>query len=217
MILCTATYFDGNQERMRELLYCLQKNIVNSAIRNIQLIFEFHNYVEEIGIPHLELINHPKVTLTKLSRRMTFNDWFEFANNLGERQAGDPMIVANADIYFDETIALLTPEYLEKRFVCLSRRHATVDMDGIPPVDPNATYAQDAWAFLPPLQYKAILDFTTGCPGCDNRVAAEMSGMGYAISNPCESVHAFHIHASHVRHYGPPVPGPHMNVNPGKI
>lgn len=229
MILWTSTYLEPEAHRMRELLYCLEKNIANPAIRNIQLVFEYFthgespNYEAEgpmmcrISTKHFELINHPKVHLIKLSRRMKFNDWFELANNLGERLAGDPMIVANADIYFDQTISLLTPAYLEKRFVCLSRRHAEYDQVGIPPVDLQAPCAQDAWAFVTPLRFPKVFDFTTGCRGCDNRVAAEMSGVGYAVSNPCESVHAFHVHGSRVTHYGETVPGPHMNVNPQSI
>lgn len=223
MILWTATYLEPEAPRMRELLYCLEMNIANPAIRNIQLIFEDYKSTNEfetaenVSPKHFELINHPKVRLIKLNRRMTFNDWFELANNLGEKLPGDPMIIANADIYFDDTIRLLTPQYLEKRFVCLSRRHATVDQIGIPEVDLQAPCAQDVWAFLPPLRYKPVFDFTTGCRGCDNRVAAEMSGIGYPVCNPCESVHALHVHASRVVRYGPNVPGPHMNVAPGKI
>ena len=217
MTLLTTTFISPNEERMKEILHCLEKNCENREILFIQLMFENFTPETKPSDRHTEIISHPKIRIFTTPGRMTFNDWFDFANRLGERVPREPMIVANSDIYFDDTIKLLNADYLEKRFVCLSRRHATLDQVGVPPVDLQAPCAQDAWAFMPPLRYRPVFDFTTGCRGCDNRIAAEMSLMGYPVSNPCESVHAFHVHASRVTNYGPAVPGPHMNVNPMRI
>lgn len=221
MILWTSTYLDPDERRMREMLYCLEKNIANPAIRNIQLVFEEikDGTWDNVSPKHFELINHPKVRLLQTAFRMTFNDWLDWANNLGKIVPGDPMVVANSDIYFDDTIALLTPEYLKGKFVCLSRRHVGFDHNGPQPLDESAVCAQDAWAFLPPVIVTAAtkLDFTTGCPGCDNRLAAEMQAAGYWLVNPSISINAFHVHASAVKHYGPAVPGPHVLINPSRI
>jgi len=225
MILCVGTYVDPNEARMKELLYCLRKNIANPHLTEIHVALEDDDaqYLPE----HTALLEIPKVNWFVRSeavigargtrftdRRMRFTDWFVRIDAMDHKE---PVIIANSDIYFDDTIRMLTPEYLRNRFVCLSRRHIGIDETGDRPLDESAICAQDAWVFMPPLKATAPLDFTTGCPGCDNRLVHEMDAAGYEVVNPSISVHAFHVHSSAVRRYGPAVPGPHKLIAPSRI
>ena len=72
--------------------------------------------------------------------------------------------------------------------------------------------SQDAWIFTPPIPKKICADFTLGCPGCDNRIAAEFNKAGWILSNPSKLIKCYHLHISAIRNYGDAVSGPHISI-----
>jgi hypothetical protein len=119
---------------------------------------------------------------------------FEHANRYLN---GAAVIIANADIFFDETLGLLEEEPLAGRMLCLSRWDQAAD-GGFRHFD--RPESQDAWIFEPPVPCIAA-DFCFGKPGCDNRLAYEAERAGLSMLNPSRSVRAHHLHNTGIRRY----------------
>jgi hypothetical protein len=107
------------------------------------------------------------------------------------------VIIANADIYFDHTLARLDGYDLRGRLLCLSRWD----------LQPDRSWrlfdyesSQDAWIFQTPVP-DFNCNFYLGLLGCDNRLASEAECAGLVLSNPSRSIRAYHMHASGVRRY----------------
>lgn len=198
--LMVGFYRDPEPNRMRELLTCLDRNLGNS------LIDEVHVFTEDrcLGVPtatrRQQLVQehpsltHPKVRLVDHRRRVSYRDFFDRAN---QKLLGRRVIIANADIYFDESLAHLDNVSLDGKFLCLSRwdLHA----DGSAHLFAH-TYSQDAWIFQAPIRaFKN--DFLLGLPRCDNRIVWEAQRVGLAVSNPSRTIRAYHLHLSGIRNY----------------
>jgi len=148
-----------------------------------------------------------------LRGRPTFQDFFhQFVPGIN--------IIANLDIYFDETIELAKPSSLDvyaltrhedlgDRIVTFADRHY-----GHP-----GEYSQDAWIFG---DYPDIIaPFCIGQRGCDNHLAYLLHEAGYRVTNPSMDIRAIHLHniepdASHDR--GERVgDGKYLPVKPSKL
>lgn len=127
---------------------------------------------------------------------------------------GETWAIANADIYFDETIHKLRRSHqLGLSVLALTRRE-----EGKLKV--NAWHSQDAWVFDPfdgvtarPLRLP-FADFEPGRYACDNRLAFELAREGRHVFNPCEHIHVHHLHADRRPNIKPWVPGPYLFVPP---
>ncbi len=193
MILLTAFYIDKNSQRQAEFLQCLERNVRNECFN------EIHLFVEE-DIPQRQLLksfpalNNTKICLVEHGSRVTYQDFFFYAN---QHLHGDRVAVANADIYFDETLAYLKAYELAGKLLCLSRWD--VQPDGSLNFFEHPS-SQDAWIFQAPIQAFPC-DFYLGVLGCDNRLAWEAANVGLEILNPSRSIHVCHLHLSQVRRY----------------
>jgi FkbM family methyltransferase len=192
MILLTGLYQDADARRSAELLECLQRNIENDRLE------EIHVFVED-SIKSQPLMSHPPLTSPKIrliqhGRRVTYRDLFA---NASERLAGCRVIIANADIFFDHTLACLDGYDLSGKLLCLSRWDLQPDGSARFFEHPSS---QDAWIFQSPIR-EFPCDFHLGVLGCDNRLAWEAESAGLAVSNPSRSVRANHLHLSGIRRY----------------
>lgn len=135
--------------------------------------------------------------------RPTYRDYFEFVNRFTTTPY-DLNIVANADIYFDDSLGLLREKDLEGVCVALTRweRHA----DAKPRVE-CWDNSQDAWLFQGRIRPVYRCDFPLGIYGCDNRIAWELRHADYWVINPCLDIRAWHLHASGVRWNGSAISG----------
>lgn len=163
-------YKDSNPERQKELDYCLNMNLNNPLLDKICALSEY-------DVPGAETI--------LFRDRPTFNDFFSLANERAE--PGDISIIANTDIYFENSLRYIL-QMGENEAFALSR------------TDNLSWDSQDAWIFRGPIK-KMDADFFMGRGGCDNRLAYEMARAGYKVSNPALTIKAIHLHASQVRHY----------------
>ena len=126
-----------------------------------------------------------------LKGRPTFNQFLDVAKRFNK----DVNVIANLDIYFDETIRL-SGWIAENEIYCLTRW----EDDGIGNVISFADkhyghpgdWSQDAWIFtgIPDIN----LDFCMGEPGCDNHIAYLFTEAGYKVTNPSMTIKAIHIH-----------------------
>lgn len=193
MILLTGFYEDADLKRCGELLDCLKRNVENDHLDEIHLFVEESIEAGELMAAH-PLLAAAKIRLITQGCRVTYRDLFDYANDrLPERR----VIIANADIFFDHTLARLDTHDLSGKLFCLSRWD--VQPDGSARFF-NHPASQDAWIFQAPIR-EFPCDWQMGVPGCDNRLAWEAEHAGLAISNPSRSVRACHLHLSGVRRY----------------
>lgn len=197
MIGLFINYFQSqNRARQDELHKCLWANIENKFIDKIYLITE-----------DAFTINNKKVEVIKADRP-TYNDFFYYCNLFKCQYS----VIANADIYFDQTIERITEILTNDRALALTR----YDIDR---AERSTFYkredSQDAWIF------KGFIknmdgNFYLGRAGCDNRIAWEMHNAGYRLFNPSLTIKAYHLHNTGARNYGDKqtVPKPYRFVEP---
>src|SRR5688572_14020871 len=131
--LLVAFYDDPDPVRAAELAECLRRNAAHPGIAAIHVL----------GVAGAPFVDR-KLQVVPLARRLTYRDALDHA---ARALPGLPAILANADIYFDETLAALDGLDLAGRMVCLSRWD--VHGDGVSRHFAHAG-SQDAWMFLSP-------------------------------------------------------------------
>jgi hypothetical protein len=193
MILLTGFYLDPDPARREEFLECIRRNEANALFDEIHVCSEGPADVAQIRSSHSALAA-PKIRLFAYGRRLTYRDLFLHANR---HLRGQSVVIANADMFFDETLGRLDGYDLSGKLLCLSRWD--VQKDGTACFF-NHACSQDAWIFQAPV-IDFFCDFHMGVLGCDNRLAWEAKQAGLEISNPSRSVRACHLHLSGVRRY----------------
>jgi hypothetical protein len=193
MVLMIGFYDDADPARRGEFLECISRNAANTHIEQLVVFIED----EAISAAMREcfpVLCHPKIRLLEHGRRLTYWQLFAYANL---HLKGSRVIVANADIFFDETLGLLEEAALSGKMLCFSRWDQATD--GTLRLF-DCPESQDAWMFEPPIPQIAA-EFCLGKPGCDNRLAYEAECAGLVVLNPSRSVRARHLHNSAVRRY----------------
>lgn len=179
--LYTSYYRDKSDIRQAELDFCLQKNIDNPLIDRIVLFAE----AEPPQSPKIEIVSN---------KRPQYRDFF---NLICERaNQHDISIIANSDIYFDGSLNKILLN--GKTAIALSRWDVK---PGQSPKLHNCSGSQDAWIFLGKVLRVRYSEFYLGIPGCDNRIAWELSRAGYKLINPAHSVFCYHYHPSDLHTY----------------
>lgn len=216
MILMVGSYIEEHEGRMAEYATCLERNLAHPCIDGIDLLVEdpVDAYSGALRAPEREslvrlskILLHPKLRRIDHGRRLTYNTAFDHANR---SHPGQIVMLANSDIHFDGTLKLMERVDFNACFVALTRNDINGDINSI-------CFSQDVWAFKTPVPAMNA-DFHLGIPGCDNRIAYEITAKGYRIINPFHSVNAIHLHGSMIRHYIWPskgmIPGPYFYPGP---
>ncbi len=195
--LYTSFYTDENAVRRAELEYCLKLNIDNRFIDRIMLFCEG-------DLP----FQSDKITVIS-GARPTYRMIFDAINNYCQTE-NEISIISNTDIYFDKS--LFNIQLFPKQCLALSR------WDVIPGRETklhNERFSQDVWVFAGKIRSVRFCDFFLGIPGCDNRIAWELSEAGYRLFNPARVVKAYHYHPSDLHNYNgqtPKIPKPYLFV-----
>jgi len=196
--LYTSFYQDKDAKRQKELLYCLNKNIANPLIDNIFLIVE-----GDVKLPKSD-----KLIIVN-GNRPTYRNFFDLVNDT-VTSVNDISIIANTDIYFNETLASL--DIHERQCIALSRWDKKKDGLKLH----NERFSQDSWIFKGKLRNVRFCDFYLGIPGCDNRIAYELNRAGYRMFNPATKIQSIHYHQSDLHNYDgstPKIPKPYLFIN----
>lgn len=207
--LFTTFYLvESNEERQKELLFCLQKNVQNTLIQNVYIFLDGNNEDSIKKYVNENITDTTKIKFIYIKRIPTYGDWIEyskcFANTLG-----DVSIFTNADIYLDESIEGIK-SYVEQKesIVCLSRHEVVSETENTP--HPNPQWSQDLWA----ISKENILSITntffidelnitpTGVYRCDNKLAYIFAMRGWVIYNPFPSIKCYHLQKDIKRTYG---------------
>ena len=174
-------------ERNEENYQCLLKNIEQPLIDRIYLILQ--------GEDKPMLPNTEKIEYVHLGKRPQFSDFFEITNSIN--QTNIRFIIANSDIYFDETLSFLNKSQKNKRIITLTRWDLQYDGSL---VFYNKYLSQDTWIYTGKIPPK-IGRYFIGQHGCDNRLLAEFHEHRISVFNPSLSIKSIHVHMSQLRPY----------------
>lgn len=178
--LFISLYKPQDKNREVELLQCLKKN--RFVFDQVFVLMEGGYGVDQKAKNVYEL---------PVTTRPTYRTFFKAINRVSH--SDDLNVIANSDIYFDETIEA-TDKICSHDCYALTRYDDGVFM--------NRKDSQDVWMFRGHVRMNNGLycDFHLGTPGCDNRIAWELGQAGYFVSNPSLSIKTHHVHSNPREH-----------------
>jgi hypothetical protein len=190
-------FINKNIERHNEILYVLKRNVENPLIDKIYLLNEKIYTDEELDI------KSNKIVQVNINRRLKFKDVFLFINNYNITGYN---ILANSDIFFDDTIQKLQYSDLHsKRKMCaLSRYEFDInDANNSKPFIDGGS--QDVWIIHSNNKLLSSeieqFDFNFGKPGCDSHLAYLFYSFEYTVINDLLAIKSYHYHSSNFRTY----------------
>mmetsp|Transcript_24412 Transcript_24412/g.35018 ORF Transcript_24412/g.35018 Transcript_24412/m.35018 type:complete len:344 (+) Transcript_24412:1-1032(+) len=200
VVLLLQYFKSADVAKQRDIDAVLTKNLVNTAISKVYFLNE--EEFDFSGFP-----NAFKIKQYIISTRLTFRDAFLFCN---QYLVNSTVILANADIYFDETLLRLEPIVhpltlqpapnsggSSGTVMALLKwvHHIGYGNDSDILSLSLRTDSQDAWVFQPPLIRDLALkaDFSMGLPRCDNRLAWLLAEFNYTVINPALAIHAIEM------------------------
>jgi len=200
-ILMTTLYNETQFSRKEEFKKCFLLNIANPFIKKIVVFFE--NPHESEFFQELEQVtNNIKVEYVEISERPSFSFFFDYAN---QHFANKNIIVCNADIFFDHTLKLIQPDYLEKTLISLTRYEKKEDsyelfITGFKIGQRHYLCSYDSWIFHTPMPQVDCYNFKIGTWSCEKFLYNAWKA-GLKLKNPCLTLKSYHVHDSQVRNY----------------
>jgi hypothetical protein len=205
--LLVPFYVDAREPRRKEIEDAVRRNLRRTEFDSVTLFCE----EKEVSAATALAFKFPKARVFLLPRRALYTDLLQHAKK--NALESDVVVIANADVYFDDTITL-AKHVQAGHVLCLTRSEQRPFDEGLYWPEAETSLSHDAWIFRPPLNIPGEFEF--GRPGCEIRFAGECEKAGYALLNPCRQIHAIHNHASGLRTYtafGPlHVSGPYAHV-----
>jgi hypothetical protein len=152
----------------------------------------------------------PFLNIHDVQPRPTFKQLFELSNNFG---SNDIFVIANNDIYFDETL-LLANQIKHGEVYALTR----YDIKRGVPRFFDRQDSQDVWIWRGHIKDFNGGEFFQGVAGCDNSIAYQLVANGYKVTNPSLSIKTYHLHESGLRTFDyktmEKVPPPYLLLEP---
>ena len=167
-------YKAEDEERQKEIDETLNHNLCNINIDKIVIL-------TEDATPQRDL------EIIKLDHRPTYSDFFEIAHKYSGIK-----IIANSDIYFDESLKLIKNADLTNIVLCITRWDWVRDRF----VEILNYGSNDTWVFT---DVKINANWTMGRLGCDSLVAMALHKVGYKLYNPAMVLKTYHNHKSNLR------------------
>jgi len=216
-----------NEQRNREYVRALRHNLDNAAITRVHLlqgaddwasrhVFEAQLWcalcehasgTDDDECPTCEVVDDGCVAhyASRLQidydhgyrGRLTLKAAFQYASR---HLAGRTCLVANLDIHYDESLALLRDERIDldwRHTYFLSRyEHDEADYAIGTQCGPKYIGSHDTVVFVPPLPATLVdrCDFALGTWGIENRVMWEFYQADVAFRNPCKDIRSWHVH-----------------------
>ena len=184
MRLLTTLYNETHLQRADEFVACLQSNAANPAIDGIHV---FYDNTADNGASRLrEAVLRVGGTIHEIAGRPTYADLFSYAN---QRFDGQIVILANADIRFNETLRPLNSLDWTESFLAITRHDF---------VGTRSEGSSDVWMFRAPIPVLGQ-SVTFGTIYCDQVISFLARKQGLRVDNPCLSVECEHLHQTGVR------------------
>ncbi len=196
--LFTTWYEERVPQRRSEYELCIQANLACRVLNGVIVL-------DESG--HLAVCE-PSAMVFPIVTRPTYADFFSWINNVAG--PNDLSIIANTDMAFDDSLAMLLEfDWPERTVFALSRWDVLVD--GTAKLFEHGD-SQDCWIFKGKVPER-IGQFPIGVYDCDNKIAWELQQAGYRVLNPSLSLKTYHHHLSGYRSYEQK-PAPDYGIRP---
>jgi spore maturation protein CgeB len=186
-------YVDKDEDRNKELVECYRKNVSGDQIDKVYLIVDSKT---DLGGIYAVESGAAKVKTIKLERRPTFLDFYSYINIYSGDD--DINIIANSDIYFDETLDIV--DKLDMTMKCFALSRWDVLANGATQLHMHRD-SQDVWIFKGKITKYINGWFGLGLRGVDNRILHEIREAGYTVINPSKLIKTYHLHNSGTRNY----------------
>lgn len=190
-IILYAQMFNASVEVLSYNMYCLYKNLANKYIDQIVLLVE--EDCEFINVFSDKLILYP------INDRLTYKEWFNISYKLHPNHI---KVLANSDIYFDNTIGKLhnIKHWDSETMYVSSRKDVTKDGKIVPsrlyhsaicPII-NIERSQDVWFYKDPLK-TFDNNYYLGFMGCDSKMSESLICQNMQIINLYFYINCLHI------------------------
>lgn len=191
-------YIPKDPNRRKEINYCMKKNIKSGFFDRIILLNE--KIYDKYDLKELE---DPRVNQVNLKRRMTYQDVINITKHSLPEHCY--VIIANSDIYFQETLFSMFNINLNKTLLALLRFDVLGDLydkeyQQINIFGPRSD-SQDVWIFKKQDDLPEDAGFSLGVNGCDNAVASTFFKKKFRVLNPAFNIQTMHVHMSDIRTY----------------
>lgn len=183
-------YNDSAVFRQNELDWCVLNNCENPLIENFYIFPES----KRNKIPKLS----SKAHIIHFDRRVTYQDIIQFVNSMIDSYRYYN-IIANTDIYFDNTLDLVKSIDMEKVCLTLTRWESSPDNNN--PYMFMNFQSSDVWIFKSYISMHIDCEFYLGVPGCEGRFNFEVAKAGYKLYNPSKTIRSLHYHNSGKRNW----------------
>lgn len=209
--LVVQLYVPPVRRRWRELCASLKRNAENPLVDRIHVICETAKASDAFASwpTHLK----EKLIVSEDGARLSYRGFRDYV--LSAAISADAFVcLANADIYFDETLRELWSADMTSKCLALLRYDVSLEAaEGKAEAEPKIfgprDDSQDCWIFrVEDLKKRAEageswspLTFTVGQAGCDNAFAGELVRRRWTVANPCMSIRTLHVHESAYRTY----------------
>jgi hypothetical protein len=203
-----VSFYKGSykKDRFQEIIMTLKKNLRNPYVTAVHTLWEDVDPISYVNNTILE----KKLIRVHYGMQPTYKDLFDYANLRLAR--GSVAIITNSDIFFDESLACVTPVSPSRRAFNATRQHLAYALSRHPSYPclsrpdycEDYTGSHDAFVFAPPLpaKFASRLDFTQNNIGAENIVIWEFRRLdGFVVKNPCHTVRCYHVHCTNERHY----------------
>lgn len=202
--------------RVHEIKETLKRNVMNKYISKIYLLNERIYSEDELGI------KSDKIIQIVIGKWITFKDVFSFVD---KEKLNGYIIMANSDIFFDNTISNLHYTDLDscQKMISLLRweYRGEENLDECKIFGPRWD-SQDTWIFHSNFnvlkKYHDWFDFSFGQPGCDNKIIYFLLILGVVLNNDPVMFKTYHYHTETGRNYSKQViPSPYGYLIPEGI
>jgi hypothetical protein len=211
--LLTTMYDEENPLRRDEFQICLEKNLNHPLIDKIYVFFEIEEPTENELFKFIKSKKN-NVEIILIKKKPTFELFFNFANKNLE---GKNIIIANADIYFDDTLHKIEEYDFTNKFFVLTRWNLADDSQLYLQGLTNVTYpwekisekeyiknpdlcnkrSADAWIFKTPFVIDSQCNYHLGAFKCDSllnySLFQKQARENFNVFNPCFSIRACHL------------------------
>jgi hypothetical protein len=215
-------FIHSNDERYREIKFCLKRNIQLNLFKKIILLNERIYTADELGLTDEEMKFVEQININK---RLKYIDVFLQIKNLG---LDGYIVFCNSDIFFDKTINNLRKSCLSKsksiytllRFEYNNQHKLDkCKLFKHPRTNKPRPDSQDVWIYhTSQLEITSDLirnaNFMLGMPGCDNKITYVLAQLGYKCINEPYNIKTYHYHSTQIRNYGRKdvIPPPYLYV-----
>lgn len=222
--LCLQFFIHNDNNRQKEILYCLKNNIKLGLFKQIILLNERIYTSDELGLTNTEM---KCIIQLNIKKRLTYSLAFKRIQKLNLKGY---FVISNSDIFFDQSIlnvrkscldqkksiyTLLRFEYLKQKNI----KHCKLFIH--PRTNLPRNDSQDVWIYhsnFHPTNEQILNEsnFQLGMPGCDNKITYILTNNGYICINEPWNVKTYHYHTTEIRNYtrNDVLPPPYLFIEP---